>query len=290
MITDDIRIKNSKVGLVIGIVFFTLALGLLIILLGVFSEDDSSLVGQILSCILAPGFFVMLGSVGINDYIRNGRRMRLVLSRYGELNIINHIRSNTIGVFQKNQYSDKVYFTDRFVAQPNQAIIEYGEIIWMYKYVRNNNGFVKTYLTFGLLDGSKHYLCSNADDNDIRGIVQTCMRYNPNIVVGYSRETEQRFKENVKRVKNGMLPISNAPISSAEMIRSNNYENGKSRMKLGGTILGGELLITGILSIGFGVTSSDIWPIMLLIIAVPGIIVGVSLMVSGYDKMSKFKK
>lgn len=290
MNTDEIKFKQSKALVVVGVALILIGIFINISLIAAYDERTTSMLGQVIMCIVALVIPLFIGILLIKEYIKNGRRMKDILERYGEANILAHIRQNTIGVFQKNQYSDKVYFTDRFVVEPDTAIIDYKEISWMYKHVTHYKNSTTVSIAFALLDGTKFFLCDNADDNDIAGIMQTCQRYNPNIIFGYSKETEAMHEFNVKRYKSGLTQIAHTPISSQEMERSNTYEAGK-KQALGGlyTLL---CTLAGVLVCVFALDHviRGSGEIITVIVAIPGVAVGVCMLVSGIEKMQNNKK
>lgn len=205
MNTEEIKIKHSKVALVVGIIFIAIAVIVEIAMLTDYIEADSGKIGGfIIASIFTAGILALIGIVALVDFVKNGKRMSDILAKYGEANIIAHIRQNTIGVFQKNQHTDKVYFTDTFVIEPTTAIIHYSEISWMYKHTTRYKNAVRVTIAFVLLDGSKFLLCDYADDQDIASIMRTCQQHNPKIILGYSKEAEEQHNMKVKRFKSGL--------------------------------------------------------------------------------------
>ena len=290
MNTEEIKFKQSKALVVVGIILIVIGIFIDVALISDYDERTTSMVGQVIMCIVAFAIPVLIGVALIMQHIKEGKRMKNVLSRYGEANLIAHIRQSTIGVFQKHQYSDKVYFTDRFVVEPTTAIIDYKEISWMYKHVTHYKNSSTVSIAFALLDGTKFFLCDNADDNDIAGVMQTCQRYNPNIIFGYSKETEAMHELNVKRFKSGLTQIAHAPISAQEMERSNTYERGKKQAINGAITLVCTLIGVLVCALVLDMAFRDTGDIFLVIVAVPGVAVGVSLLVSGLDKMKNNNK
>ena len=288
--TEEIKFKCSKAGLVAGIILMTIGLFVEAIIMTDTEETGVAFwVGALLSSIF-PMFMILIGIMVIKEHFANGRKLRETLERYGEANLIAHMRSNTVGIFQKNQYTDKVYFTDRFVIEPTTAIIHYGEISWMYKHITRHKNTSTVYVAFVLIDGTKHFLCDYAEDSDITSIMQTCQRYNPNIIFGYSKETEALHEQNVKRYKSGLMPLAHVQVPVEVMERSNRYEEGKKNVTMGIVSLVSTLIGIVLCMSLMGDLMEGLGRIVILVIAIPGVVIGVLSLLSGLDKISKSKK
>ncbi len=289
MNNEEIKIKQSKATLIVGIILLCIFTMIEIAMLSECIEGENSFWAFFFSSLMAGLFFALTGVICIYSYIKNGKRMRNILARYGEANIINHIHQNTIGVFQKNQYMDKVYFTDTFVIEPSTAIIHYSEISWMYKHITRHKNTSSVSVAFALLDGTIFHICDYADDNDIANIMATCQRYNPNIIFGYSKETEAQHNFNVQRYKSGLGQIAHAPIAADTMQRSNSYAAGKRLFISGLTTLIGGFLSAILCMFAFDdlFDNTGVW--LVFVIMIPVVIIGVSFSVSGWEKMQNTK-
>lgn len=204
MNNDEIKLKSSKMPLIIGII----ALGIWLLVEGMLLKDvlagESSWVVMAVSSIYPSIILGVIGVVLIMDYFKKDKKMRTILEKYGETNLVSHVHQDTIKIFQKRPYDDWVYFTNKFVVGPSTAIIPYGEISWMYKSTTRHKNTSSVSIAFVLLDGTTYYLCDNPDDADIEDIMNLCRQYNPNIVFGYTKEAQAQHDMNVKRYKNGM--------------------------------------------------------------------------------------
>lgn len=233
MNNEEIKIKNSKILLFVGIVAGVIWL---IVEISLFKDVLSGkytwglvIFGSIYSTIVLG----TVGTLAISDYIKHGRRMSAILERYGEANIINHIRNNRIRTYKKNELDNKVYFTDTFVAEPSTAIFHYNEISWMYKDVSERRKRTRITIAFKLLDGNTFFLCDGVQDDDITNIMHICQHYNPNIIFGYSKEKEAQHSLNIKRYKEGLSQVSHAPVPIEEMRESNGLSRAKARIIFG---------------------------------------------------------
>lgn len=288
---EEIKIKQSKVLLIFGIIMLGIAAKMAYTAIGVFVESGRVNLGLVfygvIVCVLA-----VVGIASLYDWHKGTKRMRDMLERYGEDTIIANIRQHSIYVYQENEYADKVYFTDRFVAETTTAIFPYEEISWMYKDITKyqKSGITRTSLAFALLDGSKFFLCHNVKDKDIEEIMNICQQHNPNIIFGYSPETEKQHEQNVSRYKNGLNQMEHESVPIETMKKSNEYRNGRNKF-VNGMIGIVSAILFGLLS-AFGlndVIGGEVQGVMIATMVVIGMI-NIYVSAAGLKQMSDAKK
>ena len=164
--------------------------------------------------ILVGSFFSFIPAyIGIGllkEYKKASQVIRNKVKKYGEQNLLSHIRKSTVGMYKNNAIDGcTVYFTDKFVIDCTTVIIDYNEISLMYKHVSSvlNNGVPVSYIRFELLDGSRWILCRYIKDEEITNYMQLCYQHNPKIMFGYTKENIAKHKERVKQYKSGKTDI-----------------------------------------------------------------------------------
>lgn len=288
---EEIKIKQSKILLIFGIIMLVIAAKMAQVAISTFMRTGKINFGLVfyglMVCVPA-----IVGVVCIYDWRKSTQRMRDILEKYGEDNIIANIRQHSIYVYQENEYADKVYFTDRFVVEATTAIIPYGEISWMYKDITKyqKSGITRTSVAFALLDGSKFFLCHNVKDKELEDIMYICQQHNPNIIFGYSPETEKQHEVNVKRYKDGLNQIEHEAVATETMRKSNEYMNGRNKLVNGISGLLCSILL-GLLS-AFGLNDligEEVKGVMIATMVVLGMISS-GVLVTGLKKMKDAKK
>ena len=176
----EIKFRSEKIILFSGLFFLIMAVVIAASCLSGFqnngSEEEISLLAAtvIFACPLA-----LMGAGCIFIYFKSNNDIQKVVKKYGKENLISHIENATIKAYKSPLSGEVVYFTDRFVIDPKQTVIEYGEIAQMYQYGRKG----VTYLAVKLLSGKTVSLCSFITDEEIVSIMQLCCRQNPGILL-----------------------------------------------------------------------------------------------------------
>lgn len=209
---DKIKFKSKKWPLFLGIALFILLAPFPVLMIYMLFQPDIELVGKIIA-IIVGSMFLFIPYYGafaaIQSYFTNGKRLKKSLSQYGEQNLIANIHNNTISAY-KNPLAvngNKVYFTDKFVIDPGETIIDYNEISLMYKHVSRSRYGSMSCICFELLDGSSWQLCKVIKDEQIANYMQLCFQHNQKILFGYTNENKAQHKERVKQYKSGNINI-----------------------------------------------------------------------------------
>ncbi len=91
-------------------------------------------------------------------------------------------------------YENKVYLTNNYVISNSISAfaVEYKDIVWVYKLDRMYNNYpIGLDVVINLLDGR------NVSAPYYGGIIEEIEKHNPNVLVGYSSENKQLYKERV---------------------------------------------------------------------------------------------
>lgn len=207
---EKITFKTSKVSLVLGIALLIVMIPLWVTFVSLFFMPEMNMVGAIIA-ILVGSMFLGLPTYGgiaaIAGYFKSGAKLRQAVKRYGKENLCNHIREHSISVYSTPVIGSKVYFTDKFVIDPGTVVIDYNEIVLMYKHIHRSNAGAVSSVCFQLLDGTGWYLCKSIKDEEIQEYMQLCFQHNPKIMLGYTNENLERSKELTKQFKKGEISV-----------------------------------------------------------------------------------
>lgn len=201
---NEIKFKSKKITLIFGLLLLIFAVLLEVVFIQGFREDGTD--GIIAIAVLSvcfTGVMAICGIFGIYTYFANGKNIRKALKKYGEENIITNINHATIRIFRNPLTGAKVYFTDKFVIDLGEAIIDYNEISMMYKSVRKTRYAKIPAVAFALFDGNTYILCDNVEDAEIMNIMQLCYQHNSKILFGFTKENKEAHQKKVKRYKSG---------------------------------------------------------------------------------------
>lgn len=202
--TNEIKFKSSKLTVVVGLLLLFIAAIFEIVIIQGFREDGTDgLIATIVLTICFTGSLALCGIYGICAYFATGKTIRKALERYGKEYLISHINQSTIRTFHNPLGSGTVYFTDRFVIDPREAVIDYNEISMIYKSVRKTRYANVPGIAFVLYNGNTHILCDNVKDADIMNLMQLCYQHNTKILLGFTKENQEKHKERVKAYKSG---------------------------------------------------------------------------------------
>lgn len=204
---SQIKFKSKKSILILGILLLASAALVEETLIAACAEhgfDEDEIIMLVIVSIFFVGMVVLMGAYAVYIYFQDGKCIRKGLERYGKENIIANINQATMWIYQNSMTGRRVYFTDRLVVDPTEAILEYGEIGMMYKHVtRSRYGHMPS-LAFGMLDGNTYYLCGHIQDAEMENLMRLCQRYNSRILFGYTKQNQELHKQNVQRYKSGM--------------------------------------------------------------------------------------
>lgn len=219
--------KTSKVMLILGIILLILMTPLWGTFISIFFEQDVEPVAAIIIGLL--GFMLLsfptLGGVmAIADYFKGREKLRLAVQKYGKENLIKHIQEHSVSVYNTPMNGAKVYFTDKLVIDPGTAIIDYNEIVLMYKHVNRSRIGVASSVCFQLLDGTGLYLCKCIKDEEIQEYMQLCIQHNPKIMLGNTNENLRRSKELTKQFKSGEITVPELNIDRLNEAMSDSKE------------------------------------------------------------------
>lgn len=207
---QEIKFKSKKTPLVVGIIMLIIiAPVFLFAFYSLFSpeyatDEKIAFIAAFIFIGFIPGFFAVMSII---SYFTNGKRIREGLAKYGEDKLIANIRNNTVSEFKEPLSGHKIYFTDKFVIDPGETIIDYNEISLMYKHVQRSKYGSSSYISFELLDGSSWLLCKNINDEMITNYMQLCFQHNQKIMFGYTKENLAKHKDRVKQYKDGNIII-----------------------------------------------------------------------------------
>lgn len=193
---NEIKLKSKKITLIFGLLLLIFAVLLEVVFIQGFREDGTD--GIIAIAVLSvcfTGVMAICGIFGIYTYFANGKNIRKALKKYGEENIITNINHATIRIFRNPLTGAKVYFTDKFVIDLGEAIIDYNEISMMYKSVRKTRYAKIPAVAFTLFDGNTYILCDNVEDAEIMNIMQLCYQHNSKILFGFTKENKEAHQK-----------------------------------------------------------------------------------------------
>ncbi len=184
--------------------------------------SDIEMIGKVIGGIGGGAFLIIwfiCAIFAIQTYFETSKKIRKKLEKYGEKNLLKNIQEHTICVYKSPFMTSKqgVYFTDKFVIDPGEGIIAYNEISLMYKHVIRNSraGVLTPGINFELLDGSTYFLCRYIEDKQIHEYMQLCYRYNPQILIGYTKENLDRHKERLN-ASSGEISRVDGKVSAIE--------------------------------------------------------------------------
>ncbi len=187
---QKIVFKSNLVLLLAGILFiFVAAIVEVALIQGFREEGRDGVIAIVILSVLFTGAMAILGVSWICGYFINGKNLRNALKLYGKDNIILNIETDTKHTFRNPLTNHRVYFTNRFVVDPREAIIEYKDIKQIYKYVQRAHRTRIPTIAFQLHSGRTLYLCNFVEDGEIMEIAQLCYEHNPQIVVNLGNET-----------------------------------------------------------------------------------------------------
>ena len=194
--------------MIVGIFMLSIAIIFEFTFIAIGKEDPQAavialIVGNLIM-VLPIGF---LGISNIYSYFHNGKRLKNALNLYGKENIIANIQNSTISEYYHQFSNNVVYFTDKFIIDPGETIIDYNEISMMYKHVTRVRNAVHIYLAFELLDGETCMICHNIVDGAITNYMELCQQHNPNILFGYNDENKAKHAERVEAYKQGRITV-----------------------------------------------------------------------------------
>lgn len=201
---NEIKFKSSKITLILGLFLLIFAAILEVAAIQLWQEEGmDGIIAFVGISVCFTGVMVIVGCCAIYTYFANGKTIQKALKKYGKENIIRNINQATIRKFQNPLTGTTVYFTDKFVIQPSEGIIDYNEISMMYKNERKNRYARISSIAFSLLNGKTYILCDNVEDAEIMNIMQLCYQHNSKILFGLTKENKAVHKERVERFKSG---------------------------------------------------------------------------------------
>lgn len=199
-----IRFKTKKLPLIAGIIMLMISLPCSILSISWMLEPESTGEDRIAWIVMLvilgviPTFFAI---VSVIAYFVMNKNLKFALKKYGKQNLIDNINNHTIEKFDIPLSNGSVYFTDRFVIDPGEAIIEYSEISWMYKHVERANNIPQSFLCFETYDGKYHRICRNINDAQIAAYMQLCYNMNSQIMMGHTKENIKNHKARIAQYK-----------------------------------------------------------------------------------------
>ncbi len=186
----EIQFKSKISSLVAGVLLILIAIVTEIALVQGFREDGrDGIIAIVILSIFFTGVIAIMGIGSICSYFANGKHLRQALKKYGKETIITSIKDRTLHTFRNPLTNHKVYFTDRFVVDPGEGIIEYKDIKQIYKYVQRSRRARITFIAFESHSGETFYLCKFVKDEEIMQIAQLCYEHNSQIQVTLGNET-----------------------------------------------------------------------------------------------------
>ncbi len=207
---EKIAFKTSKAMLILGIILLIVMIPLWATFVSLFFMPEMNWIGAIIA-VLVGSMFLGLPTYGgiaaIIGYFKSGAKLRQAVKRYGKENLCNHIQEHSVSVYSTPMSGSKVYFTDKLVIDPGTVVIDYNEIVLMYKHVRRLNVGLVSSICFQLIDGTGWYLCKMIADEEIQEYMQLCYHHNPKIMLGYTNENLERSKELTKQFKKGEITV-----------------------------------------------------------------------------------
>nr|MBP3598123.1 hypothetical protein [Eubacterium sp.] len=242
---QKIMFKSKTSSLLVGILFVFLAVIVEVALIQGFREDGrDGIIAIVILSIFFTGGMLVLGIGSISSYFVTGKYLREALRKYGKETIISNIEEGTIHTFRNPLTNHRVYFTNRFVVDPGEAIIEYKDIKQIYKYVQRAHRTRIPSIAFQLHSGHTFYLCKVVGDDEIMKIAQLCYEHNPQIVVNLGNET---LRSQVDAEGNRVLvtPKEWTPEGRKE-------KNAKAMVWLGSFLMIFAILVAVVLPVGMG--------------------------------------
>lgn len=199
-----IKFKTKKLPLFAGIICLFISLPCSILSITWMlepectGEDRIAWIAMLVILGIIPTFFAIISIIA---YFVINKNLKFALKKYGEQNLIDNINNHTIEKFDIPFLNGSVYFTDRFVIDPGEAIIEYNEISWMYKHIERTNNVSQAFLCFETCDGKQHRICRNINDSQLSKYMQLCYSMNPEIIMGHTKENIMKHKARVNQYK-----------------------------------------------------------------------------------------
>ncbi len=237
--------KSNLLLLLAGILFIFFAAIVEVALIQGFREDGrDGIIAIVILSIFFTGGMLVLGIGSISSYFVTGKYLREALRKYGKETIISGVENGTIYTFRNPLTNHRVYFTNRFVVDPREAIIEYKDIKQIYKYVQRAHRTRIPSIAFQLHSGHTFYLCKVVGDDEIMKIAQLCYEHNPQIVVNLGNET---LRTQVDAEGNRVLvtPKEWTPEGRKE-------KNAKAMVWLGSFLMIFAILVAVVLPVGMG--------------------------------------
>ncbi len=209
---NEIEFKSKKWPLVVGVIMVILLTPLICVFLSFLFVTEIEVVGKIITVIVGSMFLLLplyCSFLAIKSYFEKEKKIREALKKYGKEKLIKNIQDNTIGMYPSIFGSSKsgVYFTDKLIIDPGEAIIDYNEISLMYKHISKSKYGAVASINFELLDGSRCFLCRGIKDEQIQEYMQLCYQHNPDIMFGYNQQNLDKQNERVKKYKNKEIVI-----------------------------------------------------------------------------------
>lgn len=151
------------------------------------------------------GVFSLSGLTLIIFYFVRNKKSKELLEEYGrELEKIEEDINNSRGIHNKEC---KVYLTDKYLLSYGNGVklIELNDIVWIYPFITKQNGITTS---------KSIYVITNNGKSNIIAVVNTWGKKNkasyeelyqdiinkvPNVLVGYSKENKEKFKEMYKK-------------------------------------------------------------------------------------------
>lgn len=200
---ENIKFKNSKLPVVLGIFLLAIAALFEVVAVVGFAEDGED---GVIATVAVTVFFVLpmvlVSILSFWSYAETGKHLRRKLKEYGEAKIISHIGAHTVYTYT-GITGAKTYFTDKLIVDPKNVILDYNEISYMYKSVSSpSTGRIQS-LAVELWDGSGWSVCSGVTNVQLAEIMQLCYKYNPHILCGYTKENMAMQKQRVTEFKRG---------------------------------------------------------------------------------------
>lgn len=195
-----IKLMPGSGKLVTGIILLIFAS---FIELGIFTVADQDRVPAAISINI---FFVLplafIGGMSVYMHFTYKKAIIKAIDKYGEKNILENVKNNTILTYKELRSHNATYFTDKFIVAPGTGIITYDEISQIYKETNQTKHGEITYLAFNLLTNIHYSLCKYISDSEIEEYVSICMSFNPNILIGHTKENNELHESRVKQHQN----------------------------------------------------------------------------------------
>lgn len=148
------------------------------------------------------GFFTSIVSVvTIIVYVRETINIKKTFKKYSKEELETELLNTSTQAYPKQ----KIYLTDKYIITNTQglSVIPYEDIYWIYRTERNYRGQLSIFLTAFTKDKKGHtivcinkmFKTSKEEDETLTNILTTIATKNTSILVGFTPENKQAYKE-----------------------------------------------------------------------------------------------